>query len=485
MTKKNIPRLIISGLNGGSGKTTVSLGLARILSNKGYAVKTFKKGPDYIDAAWLARAARSPQGNLDLYFTPQEKVLSLFHVGMNNYEGCIIEGNRGLFDGVDAQGSYSTSALARVLKTPMILVLDCTKMTRTAAAILHGCMTFEQDIMLAGVILNRVGTKRQELLIRESLQGIAPVLGALPRRNTPFIQERYMGLTSVFDNDDIENEITAIAEFVGNHSNIETIWKLACTASELHISSPLPTLEKATPSPLSPKTNRKKILSGKEKENIHGKKPTIGYVYDAAFWFYYHENLQALVEAGANITPVSLLEKTVWENLDGLYIGGGIPEQFAKELSTQKTHRDNVRSMANDGVPIYAECGGLVYLSSSLHVQGKDYPMSDVFPLHFAMKNKPIAHGYTEVSVIKSNPFHPVGTSFRGHEFHFSCCNSMLHEPFVLEVHKGEGLGKKETKTAYDGVLFQQTFASYMHIYAPAVEHWASAFVNTCLAQKR
>lgn len=466
------PRCIIAGLSGGTGKTLVSLGIIRTLTLRGNRVKTFKKGPDYIDAAWLALASDTPQGNLDPFFCPPAQLRRIFLRGASGHDCAVIEGNRGLFDGLDAAGSCSTAELARTLAAPVILVVDCTKMTRTTAALIAGCANFEQGLHIGGVILNRTGTARQRALIRQAVETYTdvPVLGALPRHGAAHIQERRMGLAGTGSRAESLALLDSLAGFMAEHVDLDAVLRLMASAPGLEIPGEVRPASGAAPPASTPETALPR--------------PRLGYALDEAFWFYYRENLDALTEAGADLVPVSLLDGSPLPPLDGLYIGGGLPEDFAAPLSANTGKRESVLALSRAGLPVYAECGGLIYLCTALHHNGTRYPMAGVFDGETRLVKHPQGLGYVEATVSAPTPFHPLGTSFRGHEFHFSHYTGIPAETPPLTLSRGKGLDMRDGYHR-DGLCRGATFACYTHIYAPAVPHWAPAFVGLCRQKMR
>ncbi|MDR2696540.1 MAG: cobyrinate a,c-diamide synthase [Deltaproteobacteria bacterium] len=458
------PRLTISGLRGGAGKTLLSLGLARALAQDGLRLKPFKKGPDYIDAAWLGLAAGHPATNLDLFFLPPQELRALFlyafalpDSGGKPADFALIEGNRGLFDGRDLEGTCSTAALARTLQCPILLSLDCTKMTRTAAALVQGILGFEPDLPIAGVVLNQVGSERHSALIRRAIEHYCPVpvLGALPRLVDDPLPERHMGLvlrqTTEAQRADAETRLDALAAAVRDHLDLNRIRRLAQAAP------PLP---------------GEKMRWKESFQTPAGVRPRIGYVRDAALWFYYEENLEALRRAGAEVIRLSLFDGEAWPRLDGLYLGGGFPEEFCAELAASPKLA-LLKEYAEQGMPIYAECGGFLLLADSLERQGSSYPMAGVFPVRACFHERPQGLGYVEASVILPNPFHPRHAALKGHEFHYTRCEFLpgAQAEYALQLSSGTGMGHGD-----DGLIYNSTFASYMHIFAPAVPHWAERF---------
>jgi len=477
----HIPRVIITGLSGGAGKTLVSLGLTRALARQGRAVRAFKKGPDYIDATWLSLAARAPQGNLDPFFMPGTLLRDLFARMTVGYDLALVEGNRGLFDGLDIDGSCSTAEVSRILQAPLILVLDCTKMTRTVAALVKGCMTFEPGLAIGGVILNRTGNSRHRAMLQRAVEELCgvPVLGTLPRKTEGLIAERHMGLASPVGPAgaggcaQADTLLDGVADFIAEHVDLAAVRGLAESAPDL------PEPPSATPAKIDAGIRTTLAIPS-------GRPIIIKYVYDAAFWFYYQENLEALQAAGAVLEPVSLLDDAPWPEMDGLYIGGGLPELHAEGLSANTAKRALVASLSRAGLPIYAECGGFMYLADHLLVNGKKFPMAGVFSCAVEFCRKPQGLGYVRAETLEENPFHPVGASFPGHEFHFSravpaTVNAQTH---TLRLTRGRGMGAAADGTGCDGLLRNNTFASYTHIYAPALPHWAPSFVALCRKTK-
>lgn len=458
------PRIILAGLSGGSGKTFVSIGLCRALSRRGLSVRPFKKGPDYIDASWLTHAARATACNLDPFLLPRETIAALFQEKAAGCDLSLIEGNRGLFDGKDREGTCSTAELARQLDAPVVLVLDATKMTRTAAAIVAGCRAFEPGLNLAGVILNRTAGERHRGILKQCIEELAgvPVLGCLPKMGDNPIPERHMGLVSDQEHSSREASLDAIADVVERWLDVDRILAVARNVD--------------TPAPAKPVSWPAPVVSP-------GAAPVIGYVHDAALWFYYPENLEALERAGATLKKVSLLSSEPWPELDGLYLGGGFPETQAAQLSANVAVRAHVRALAESGLPIYAECGGFMYLCEALHLPDGEHALAGVFPLSTRLCPRPQGLGYVEALVEAENPFHPLGAHVTGHEFHYSACTEPSRPadmpPLALKMLRGHGM-----LSGRDGLLVGRTFASYTHIHALGAPHWAPAFVRAALAFK-
>ncbi len=466
MNDMAFPRIVVAGSGGSTGKTLVALGLARLFTGQGLDVRAFKKGPDYIDAAWLGRAAGKAARNLDPYFLSGPELRALFQKNAANADLSIIEGNRGLYDGRDVIGSCSTAEVARTLAAPILLVLNVTRMTRTAAALLHGLANFEPGVHMAGVILNRVGAERHCRAVIAAIEHYTdiPVLGAIPRLSPSPLAERAMGLAAGHgaEWEQAETTLDLLARVLADHVDTARLLEIARKAPGLYIEPQL-----AQPSPAAGSPGR----------------PRIGYVHDEALWFYYPENLEALTQAGAELVRLSLLDPRPWPELDGLYLGGGFPEFFAERLAGSP-HFSYIRALADSGAPIYAECGGAMILAEAIEIKGRQYSMAGIFPFISQSRPKPQGLGYIEARVTADNPFHPLNTVFRGHEFHYSRCRALgpceLALALSSESGKAEGMGK-----GADGLLHKNTFAAYTHLFAPAVPHWAGNFARAAGKAKK
>jgi len=449
--------LVMAALRGGGGKTTLSLGVAAAWQKQGREVVPFKKGPDYIDAAWLSLAAGRPCHNLDTFLQDRDQVrFSFFHNALEG-EISLVEGTRGLYDGVDAAGSHSTAELAKLLKAPVVLILDCDKVTRTAAAMALGCQRLDPEVDLRGVILNRVASSRQESVLRQAVESACgiPVVGVVPRLAAYPFPERHLGLTPPQEHQRVREALTRAQEVAEEFLDLKSLEQIARKAPTLDWS--LKTEKDSLPLPNSQGT------------------PVIGVIKDSAFQFYYPENLEALSKQGAKVVEISAVREIRLPSVDGLYIGGGFPETHAQTLAENIHFRQSLREAAQRGLPIYAECGGLMYLGETLTIGENHYPMAGVLPIGFSMEKKPQGHGYTLLQVEEENPFFPVGREIRGHEFHYS---RMLYVRgggayFAFRVKRGEGIDRKR-----DGLCCRETLATYTHLHALGCPEWASGFAE-------
>jgi cobyrinic acid a,c-diamide synthase len=471
----DVPRIVVAGLRGGGGKTLVSLGLVAAWCRKEMIVAPFKKGPDYIDAAWLSQAGSKPCRNLDLYLMTPDATLRSFVASVADADVAVIEGNRGLYDGLDADGTYSSAELAKLLQAPVILTVDCTKSTRTMAALVLGCQQMDSHVSIRGVILNRTGGPRHEAVVRKAIERTCgvPVLGAIPRLPMESVfPERHLGLVPPQEHGEVAAPVRGAADAVEKFVDMDAVLEIARGAEPLSAASAAPTqpVTAAAGGSLSVR---------------------IGVFRDAAFQFYYPENLEALQAAGAELVEISPIEDRQLPDVDALYVGGGFPETLAPELSANAEFKDRVGRMVEQGLPVYAECGGAVFLGETLIMQDTVYPMVGVLPVTFAFGKKPQGHGYVEVETVERNPFYEIGQRLRGHEFHYTylqSSGSALITPktrpsravapasqlrFAFRVHTGFGFDGER-----DGLCWQNVLASYTHVHALGVEQWAPALVR-------
>lgn len=474
----NCARLCISAISGGGGKTLLSLSLASALTKLGLNVIPFKKGPDYIDALWLSLAANREATNLDPYFLSANRLSSLFQYAYKREEQvqkdnlALIEGNRGLYDGFDPQGSCSTAELARILQAPIILSFDCTKMTRTVAAILQGLMNFEKNVPLVGLVLNQVASERHAKIIENSIKEYTDlkVFGILPRLKENPLPERHMGIATQYGaaQAKLANSIIAqLAQLAIDHLDLEAIINLAKKAKPL------------------PKALLFWQAVQENQETQVASSPLIGYVKDEALWFYYRENLEALERAGAKLISLSLLDHEPWPELDGLYLGGGFPESWLEALS-HSAKLQLIKTLALNGLPIYAECGGFLLLTQSMQIKTDTWQLANIFPVAIKLYEKPQGLGYIEGEIVRANPYFPLGLTLRGHEFHYSCCQNAIEANLAncaLKLSYGHGLGNK--CSGFDGLIFNNVWGSYCHIFAPSIPIWAENFVKLARKYKK
>ena len=453
----NPPRIIIAALRGGSGKTILSLGLTSAWKGMGHRVAAFKKGPDFIDSGWLSFAAGRPCYNLDPFLMDPEQIVTSMLRNSAEADICVIEGNRGLFDGLDLDGCCSTGELGKILKSPVILIVDVTMATRTVAALVMGCQKFDPELRISGVILNRVAGLRQESLAKNAVEQYCglPVVGAVPKLKQNIFPERHMGLVPHLEAEYAEKAVAWARGLAEKYLDLKTLWNLAHEAASLD----------------RPSADKK----GEETPPFRHPAPRIGVIRDRSFWFYYPENLDHLKRLGARLVEINSLEDRVLPAIDALYIGGGFPETQAQGLADNAAFRESLKEAIDGGLLVYAECGGLMYLGERLVVEGNEFPMVGALPLSLILDKKPQGHGYTVLEVTDKNPFYPVGQSLKGHEFHYS--KAVIHPSndtrTVFKVIRGEGVDGQR-----DGLCRKNVLATYTHMHAGGNREWAERFMK-------
>jgi cobyrinic acid a,c-diamide synthase len=463
------PRIVIAALKGGGGKTILSLGLVAAWREKGLKISPFKKGPDFIDAGWLAFASGRPCYNLDPFLMTREQVLESFILNSADTDLSLVEGNRGLYDGLDVEGLCSTAEVAKLIKSPVLIVVDVTMTTRTIAALIKGCQTFDPELNISGVILNRVAGIRQETLIRAAIEkycGI-PVVGSVPRLKGNTFPERHMGLVPYQERDSAEKAVSWARTAVEQNIEMDEIWRIARNAEAIdqtHKAYEIYEIIKDT-----------QIFADSAPLRI-------GYISDRSFWFYYPENLEALRRIGALLVKIDALSHKELPRIDALYIGGGFPETQADALSKNESFRCSLKYEIEKGLPVYAECGGFMYLGKSLLVDGKTYPMVGSLPFEFILRKRPQGHGYTVLEVTRPNPYYPVGAVLKGHEFHYSqaVLTGKTDIDTVFKVKRGHGVDGE-----VDGICMKNLLATYTHIHARGNRFWAKGLVNAARNYQR
>lgn len=463
-----VPGIVVAGLRGGSGKTIISLGIAGAWKEKGFQVAPFKKGPDYIDAGWLSRAAGASCYNLDTFLCAPSVVKHSYYNNSKYCDIAVVEGNRGLYDGIDTDGSTSTAELAKLLDLPVLLVLDCTKSTRTMAALLMGCMNFDPEVRFCGVILNRIAGKRHEGKVRSNIEKFCniPIFGAVPKLKSEDFPERHMGLVTSLEHEFSGQAIQKAVKVAKANIDLDGLYKRV--TSEYQIIEPK----------VPPRASRNRFF---KKDQTACVPVTIGIIKDSAFQFYYPDNIDALKNLGANIIFISpLLEKSL-PDVHAIYMGGGFPETHAPQLAENRAFKENLKKMSMAGLPIYAECGGLIFLGKSIRLYDMDYPMSGIFPIQFGLSSRPQGHGYTSVKVVHKNPFFETGEIVKGHEFRYSSILDIDYQDheMAFRMERGKGITAKK-----DGFFKNNTFGTYTHIHALGTPSWAPSLIRNARAFK-
>ncbi len=459
MKQFRIPRIVLGALKGGSGKTLISVGVIAALRRRGLRVAVFKKGPDYIDAGWLGLAAGADCRNLDSYLFGESDILKSLVAGSSGCDLSIVEGNRGLFDGVDAIGTFGTAELAKLLKAPLVLIIDSTKMTRTGAALVLGCQALDPKLLLKGAIINRIAGERHRKILTDSIQNICsiPVIGSINKLSLESFPQRHLGLLPLQEHPEALSFIEQAADIVEKSVDLGQLLEIADQSCNVSIDSTDVDIEKRL--------------------RCH-KHITLGVIKDSAFQFYYPENLAALMKTGAELIEIDSLEPAELPELDALYIGGGFPETHAEKLADNVIFRESLRRAVDDGLPVYAECGGLMYLSRRLLIDDRVYPMTGIFEMDSVLAMRPQGHGYIHVKTVRENPFYPVGSTLVGHEFHYSYVSN-IHQGscnYAFEVTRGHGIDGK-----HDGIFRRNALGTYAHVHALGESLWAQGILQMAL----
>jgi cobyrinic acid a,c-diamide synthase len=443
--------VFLSALHKSSGKTLLSVGLSRALTLRGQTVQPFKKGPDYIDPMWLGRSARRACFNLDFHTMSKEVISSTFTKIADGADFALVEGNKGLFDGVDLEGNDSNAALAKLLGTPVVVVVDTRGMTRGVAPILLGYQAFDKQLLIAGVILNQVGGSRHEHKLRASIEHYTdvPVIGAIGRHKEMSISERHLGLIPTNEDQDADTSISNIARIVEQSVDLDHFQSITSSASN------------------KPKKKKKPPIIN---TNIR-----IAIARDTAFGFYYHDDLNAFKQSGATLVPFNALTDKSLPEADGLLIGGGFPETHSTLLEKNESLKDDIKNRLDSGMPAYAECGGLIYLARSLTWQGNTHQMVGVIPGDIIMHQKPIGRGYVKLNETDKYPWGSgAKSSLNAHEFHYASLENLpTNIKFAYDVERGYGINGSN-----DGIVIDNLLASFSHQRNIGENNWVERFTS-------
>ena len=447
-----IPAVLVAGTSSGVGKTTVVLGMMAALRRRGLVVAPFKVGPDFIDPSHHAAICGRPSRNLDTFMMGMDGVRRSFARGVEGADVAVIEGVMGLYDGLDATEVASSASVAKALGAPVLLVMNVHGTSRSAAAMALGYRSYDPKVEVAGLILNRVGSERHRSLLEDALAPLGiPILGTLPRRGEIALPSRHLGLEMGFES---RHDLDALADFVEENAYLDRILELGCQ---------VPAVEPEAQAEPEAETV----------QDQEGGRIRIAVAYDEAFCFYYAENFEILRRLGADLRFFSPIRDPLPE-ADGLYLGGGYPELYAGALEESPT-RHEIKKAAEDGMPIYGECGGLMYLCES--VVSKDgfseKKMAGVLPATTTMTGRLQALGYVEGDVVAENPVVAKGTVIRGHEFHYSRMDCARDARFAYRFRRGKGIyGNK------DGLVEHEALGSYLHTHFTTFS--VERFVESC-----
>jgi cobyrinic acid a,c-diamide synthase len=451
--------ILISAAHKSSGKTTITIGLCAAFAARDFIVQPFKKGPDYIDPLWLGQAANRPCCNLDFYTMNPAEIKNRVMQSSQGADINIIEGNKGLYDGMDLEGSNSNAALAQLLDIPVVLVLDTKGMTRGVAPLILGYQDFDKKIYIAGVILNQVGGERHENKLRAAIEYYTdiPIIGAVRRDARLVIEERHLGLIPSNEDHQAQIKINTIAEIITAQVELEQLLDIAAEAKH------------------SLSFDHTKPIHKLQKE----KNVKIGIIRDAAFGFYYHSDLEALEIAGAELIFIDALHDSCLPAVDALFIGGGFPEAKMDILSHNNSLKKDIRGAIERDMPVYAECGGLIYLSRQLTWHGKTCKMVGALPFDTVIEARPQGRGYVIIQETGHGLWPLLNSKgkiaeFYAHEFHYSkAINLPAKLTYAYKVLRGQGLDGQ-----YDGIVYKNTLASYVHLHDVENNRWTQRFVE-------
>ena len=454
--------LYLSASHKSSGKTSISIGLLAAFAERGLAVQPFKKGPDYIDPLWLTLAAGRPCYNLDYNTQSDAEIAALFTRHGRSANFSLIEGNKGLYDGIDVEGSDCNAALANLLQTPVILVLDTQGITRGLVPLVLGYQAFDTDLTIAGLILNRVASPRHENKLRASLEHYTdiPILGAIGRYQELVVTERHLGLTTPCEQGASKAKIECLKMAVTEGVDIDQVLEIAG----------------GTPAPAATGESRSPTL----RADIR-----IGVARDAAFSFHYQDDLEALERAGAELVFFNALKDEQLPDVDGLFLGGGFPETQMAALEANASLRGEIRQAAKNDMPIYAECGGLMYLCRSISWRDETCQMAGVIPADAVMHARPQGRGLMRLEETAASPW-PLPAAgaqapvqFTAHEFHYAALENCPSDmEFAYRVLRGRGVDGRS-----DGIVTSNVLANFCHLRDTGQNHWAerfAVFVRDC-----
>ena len=448
-----IPRIVLAGVTSGVGKTSITCSIIYALKKRGFSVQPFKVGPDYIDPSYLTTISKNDTYNLDVWLMGQKQVLDSF-VSHSNSDISIIEGVMGYYDGFKGNSNYaSTHHVASITKSPVILVLDASKTARSIGATALGFQKFHRNSRIVGIILNKIGSKKHEILCRDALEKTKlPIIGVIPKNPILNLESRHLGLISTYDNKILKNKLEKTSKIISASLDIDQIIKI--------IKNPI---------------SLPKII----KNNYKKTKVKIAVALDNSFNFYYDDNLNALRREGASLIFFSPIKDKKIPKCDGLYIGGGFPEILGNDLAKNQIMKKSIKKLSEDNFPIYAECGGLMYLTKSIANNNKKYKMVGLFDAETIMTKK-MRLNYTKGKLSSKNILSNSLHRFRGHEFHYSELDSVSSDSkFAFNLEIGEGI-----KNHQDGLIQNNTLASYGHLYFDS-SNYAEIFVKNCLNELR
>ncbi|MGC8554053.1 MAG: cobyrinate a,c-diamide synthase [Candidatus Acidulodesulfobacterium sp.] len=468
--KKNkniINGIYISAAKRNSGKTTISIALSRLLGNRGLSVRPFKKGPDFIDPMWLNIASRNRTYNLDFYFMSKDKIRDHFLKYSLNSDVSIVEGNHGLHDSIDVYGKSSNAEMAKLLGLPVILIIDVGELNRGVVPLILGYKEFDKNVDIKGIILNKVHSKRHEKNLIRAIKYYTDlkVAGSIPNNPEFSIKQRHLGLLSTMSGIEIEALVDKTSAEIANYIDLEGIIKISKFADKHYTDAQKKHILKLNADNAEQRSKRNGLIK-------------IGLAFDNAFNFYYNENLEALENLGCEIIKFSPIADSCLPEVDALYIGGGFPEIFAQDLQANNSIRQEIKQKIEGGLPVYAECGGLMYLCKSISYENRFSEMVGIIEADVKLTKKPKGHGYTKLMPYSYGKGKEVMwfdkiKLIKGHEFHHSYLEmSPDIYKFIFKMIKGYGVDGFS-----DGIAYKNLLAGYTHMYSPSSPGWFKNWV--------
>jgi cobyrinic acid a,c-diamide synthase len=446
-------QILISAAHKSSGKTIISSGICAALAARGLRVQPFKKGPDYIDPMWLSTAAKRDCYNLDFWTQSDAEIKALFKSKSADADFTLIEANKGLYDGLNVDGSNSNAALAKLLGSPVVLVLDCRGTIRGVAPLLLGYQQFDPQVNICGVILNFVGGARHEQKLREVIARYTnlPVLGAVQRNDEVFVEERYLGLIPSNEDTLANTRLQALAAVIEKQVDLDLLLKNAAAIEQDDSILPL------------------------SSQPIASRRLRVAYARDQAFGFYYADDLEAFAALGAELVPFDSLQDERLPAADALFIGGGFPERNAQQLEHNSALRQDIKQALENGMPAYAECGGLMYLCNAIVEKGQRREMVGLIDADCMMSDKPQGRGYTCFKDSAQQLWPSIATEvINAHEFHYSYLSGLGQDyAMSFDVTRGQGINGKQ-----DGLRLHNTLACYVHQRHTEQNQWVSRFLD-------
>jgi len=448
-----IPRIVLAGVTSGVGKTSITCSVIHALQKRGFSVQPFKVGPDYIDPSYLSSVSKCDTYNLDVWLMGENQLLNSF-ISNSKSDVSVIEGVMGYYDGFSGNSNYaSTHHVASITKSPVLLVLDASKTARSIAATVLGFQKFHRNSRISGIILNKIGSKKHELLCKNALEKTKiPIIGIIPKNPILNLESRHLGLISTLDKKTLKIQVEKISKIISKSLDVDQIIKIMTNP----ISLP------------------------KKSKSIHKKtKTTIAVALDTSFNFYYQDNLEALQREGARLKFFSPVSDNKVPKCDGIYIGGGFPEVLGKSLEKNHIMKKEIKKLAENNIPIYAECGGLMYLTKSIVSNNKKHKMVGLFDAETKMTKK-MRLNYTKGKMNQKTPILEKPHNFHGHEFHYSQLDAISSDSkLIYDLKIGDGI-----KNQKDGMLEYNTLASYGHLYFDS-SNYAQIFIKNCINYSR